>query len=340
MNCLKSYIDEQIRTIVYEDGVVATPGNTMGMGNPMAPTDTTPGSEPIVVGSRKKRKNTKNKICTKIKESLLDDDDKFYGSNSDKKIIEGWIHDNYRVTGELTISDDFVVNCTGHIVIKNKSITALTNGLFRWAKVDGDFHCSGCKKLKSLEGGPENVGGSFDCSHCGKLTSLEGSPKDVQGTFDCSNCGNLKSLEGAPRIVGESFYCDNCNKLTTLKGAPEKVIGYFDCSNCKNLKSLEGGPKEVMNSFWCSGCNNLTSLEGAPKKVCGGFYCNGCNNLTSLEGAPKEVGWSFVCSHCDNLTSLEGAPKEVGWSFDCDNCPNLKITDSDRGRYGINHMNI
>ena len=60
MNCLKSYIDEQIRTIVYEDGVVATPGNTMGMGNPMAPTDTTPGSEPIVVGPRKKRKNTKN----------------------------------------------------------------------------------------------------------------------------------------------------------------------------------------------------------------------------------------------------------------------------------------
>ena len=120
MNCLKSYIDEQIRTIVYEDGVVATPGNTMGMGNPMAPTDTTPGSEPIVVGSRKKRKITKNKICTKIKESLLDDDDKFYGSNSDKKIIEGWIHDNYRVTGELTISDDFAVNCTGHIVIKNK----------------------------------------------------------------------------------------------------------------------------------------------------------------------------------------------------------------------------
>ena len=55
MNCLKSYIDEQIRTIVYEDGVVATPGNTMGMGNPMAPTDTTPGSEPIVVGPRKKR---------------------------------------------------------------------------------------------------------------------------------------------------------------------------------------------------------------------------------------------------------------------------------------------
>ena len=99
-------------------------------------------------------------------ESLLDDEDVFYGSNSDKKIIEGWIYNNYSVTGKLTISDDFVVNCAGHIVIKNKSITTLTNGLFRWAKIGGDFYCSSCKKLKSLEGAPEKVGGSFDCANC------------------------------------------------------------------------------------------------------------------------------------------------------------------------------
>lgn len=110
-------------------------------------------------------------------ESLLDDEDVFYGSNSDKKIIEGWIYNNYSVTGELTISDDFVVNCAGHIVIKNKSITTLTNGLFRWAKIGGDFYCSSCKKLKSLEGAPKKVGGQFWCSDCPKLTITDSDRK-------------------------------------------------------------------------------------------------------------------------------------------------------------------
>lgn len=52
--------------------VVATPANTTGMGNPMAPTDTENGSEPLVA----KCKKDKKKKCKKcVKEGLLSGQD-------------------------------------------------------------------------------------------------------------------------------------------------------------------------------------------------------------------------------------------------------------------------
>ena len=58
----------------YECGINATPANTMGMGNPCAPTDTTVGSEPLVPNCKKgKCKKEKAKKSEKIEEaSILD----------------------------------------------------------------------------------------------------------------------------------------------------------------------------------------------------------------------------------------------------------------------------
>lgn len=53
---MKSIID------FYECGLNATPSNTMGMGNPCAPTDTEVGSEPLVPNKKKKKTKTKEKI--------------------------------------------------------------------------------------------------------------------------------------------------------------------------------------------------------------------------------------------------------------------------------------
>lgn len=48
---------------IYEEcaGITATPVNTCGMGNPMPPTDTSPGSEPIIAKSKTKNKPVKKK---------------------------------------------------------------------------------------------------------------------------------------------------------------------------------------------------------------------------------------------------------------------------------------
>ena len=146
-------------------------------------------------------------------ESLLDDDDIYLDPKNDKKVVEEWIKNNYIIAGKLTISDDFVVDCSGDVYVKNRNIESLTNGLFSWGDVRGDFDCTGCNNLKSLEGAPENVGGDFYCKKCEKLTSLEGGPEIVGRNFSCSNCENLKTLKGAPKKIGRGFWCSDCLNL-------------------------------------------------------------------------------------------------------------------------------
>ena len=92
-------------------------------------------------------------------ESLLDNDDIFLDPKNDKKVVEGWIKDNYITYGKLTITDDFIVNCTGDVSVENINIESLTNGLFRWGDIRGNFNCEGCENLTSIEGAPKKVGG-------------------------------------------------------------------------------------------------------------------------------------------------------------------------------------
>ena len=178
-----------------------------------------------------------------LNESLLDDDD-IYLSKTDDEIIKKYINDNYTITGNLTISKDFTVDCTGGVTVDNKSIESLTNGMFRWGKVKTYFDCGECKNLTSLEGAPKEVGGSFYCDHCDKLETLEGAPEKVNEDFWCNDCNNLKSLEGAPKKVGGDFWCHDCNGLKTLKGAPKKVGGDFWCKQCNNLEITDSDRKK------------------------------------------------------------------------------------------------
>ena len=143
---------------------------------------------------------------------ILGDDD-VYLSNVDKLIVREWIKNNYCIYGDLTITDDFVVDCGDAVRVKNDNIKSLTNGLFCWGKVNGSFSCSHCDKLTSLEGAPKNVGGNFWCDSCNKLETLEGSPKEVGLYFICSYCNNLTSLEGGPKEVGGNFVCSYCPNL-------------------------------------------------------------------------------------------------------------------------------
>ena len=159
-------------------------------------------------------RSVKNYIETSLNESLLDDDDIFLDPENDKKVIEGWIKNNYKISEKkLTISDDFVVDYVGLVEVKNVNIESLTNGMFRWGKVGGSFYCSHCNNLMSLEGSPEMVGGDFNCAYCVKLKSLEGAPKEVGLNFWCGYCTELKSLEGAPERVGGGLYCFGCKNI-------------------------------------------------------------------------------------------------------------------------------
>ena len=218
-----------------------------------------------------------------IVEGIFDIEDNI--DNVDESIreeIKHFLKDNFDGASSCKISNKpnrdgkYEVSSNGNIMTENRGITSLTNGLFIWTYVKGDFDCTYCKSLTSLEGAPKEVGRDFRCSACTSLTSLEGAPKEVGGDFDCDFCKSLTSLKGAPEKVGKDFYCGYCNSLTSLEGAPEKVG----------------------KDFYCGYCNSLTSLKGAPKVVSWNFNCHNCTSLTSLEGAPEKVGWNFNCIHC------------------------------------------
>ena len=206
-------------------------------------------------------------------ESLFDIEDNI--DNVDESIkdqIKQFLNDNFKNASNCIISEKpnkdgkFEVSSNGNVEVKNEYITSLTNGLFIWTNIKGNFTCIDCDLLTSLEGGPKKVGGYFSCSYCNLLTSLEGAPKEVGGNFNCASCDSLISLEGAPKKVGLDFDCFKCNSLISLEGAPKKVRGDFSCFNCNSLISLEGAPKEVGGDFYCRNCKG-EFIEEDVKKV-------------------------------------------------------------------------
>ena len=176
-----------------------------------------------------------------LRESLLDDN---LVRDADEIIIkdeiESFLKENYdyiNYMGAIKISNKpnkdgkYEVSSITDIGVKNKNITSLTNGMFVWTVVNGDFRCYECNSLISLKGAPEKVGGTFDCSDCKYLKSLKGAPKEVGGTFDCSDCQSLISLEGAPKEVGGDFNCYGCAGKFTIEDV-KKVSNVRDEIKC------------------------------------------------------------------------------------------------------------
>ena len=136
-----------------------------------------------------------------------------------KGLIEEFLKENYKIYGAYTIKETnnnkFVVDVKGRVVVKNRDITSLTNGVFEFGSAGSDFYCSYCTKLTSLEGAPKKVGGHFCCNDCKSLTSLKYAPQEVGESFNCSYCKELKTLKYAPQKVGDDFICYYCGAQFT-----------------------------------------------------------------------------------------------------------------------------
>ena len=199
-------------------------------------------------------------LNTYINEGLVDwsDDDKLNKSvtNSLKNeifnLIKANTHDKvYQNKLKFDFSTNPVtVNYDGDIKYRF-DVLSLTNELFQWGEVMGDFDCKACYRLENLKGSPNKVGGNFNCVNCSQLKSLDGAPEEVGRNFICSDCKLLKNLEGAPNKVGGNFICSNCKSLMTIKGAPKEVGKDFDCRNCgaqfigNNVKKVSNVKREI-----------------------------------------------------------------------------------------------
>ena len=156
-----------------------------------------------------------------IKESLLDDEELI--SNDDDILIDRFLKDNYKISGTYTI-DNGIVNINGSISVYNDDLKYLTNDIFKFGKVTGNFDCYGAD-LITLKGSPDIVEGNFNCGYCNYITSLEGSPNYVKGSFVCNDCKNLKTLKGIPKTIRASFHCEHCPKLDSIQLAYKVTKG-------------------------------------------------------------------------------------------------------------------
>ena len=193
----------------------------------------------------KTKKN--NHYMKTLYESLLDDFDTLASKVDPRKEVEEFLKLNVDELKKLVISKTpnkdgvYEVSSRGNVTFFGRNNpNGLTNGLFIWTKVKGDFDCAFNDSLETLEGGPQEIG----------------------GTFNCGRCPNLVSLEGAPKKIGGNFECDFCEKLLSLKGIPETIPGDFTCSYCSSLRTLKDGPKEVSGNFYCAICGKtFTRME-------------------------------------------------------------------------------
>ena len=249
------------------------------------------------------KKLSKQTTKTAVKNEIID----WIVNNTNGRIYKNKLKFNFD-TNPITIDYD------GDIEL-NWKVDSLTNGLFQWGNIGGNFNCSGTN-ITSLKGAPKKCI-DFYCSGT-DIESLEGCPENVF-EFKCKNCPKLKTLEGGPKNA-KLFFCDNCSSLESLKGGPESS-NIFSCGWCENLKSLEGCPQDVRDVS-CRDCPKLTSLKGAPKQITGDFNCSN-TGIKNLKGGPIKAK-NYDCHSCKNLVSLEGGPESVMLHFDCYNCPKLK----------------
>jgi hypothetical protein len=98
---------------IYNEMEVTTPANTMGVGNPLPPTDITPGSEPICVKCKKdKKKKT-------VKESIFDTSDNI--GKFDEEVIRDWLDNNGGCT-HLKINKDLSIDASLIMIDMKESI--------------------------------------------------------------------------------------------------------------------------------------------------------------------------------------------------------------------------
>ena len=237
-----------------------------------------------------------------IKEGILSDmEDTLQAGERDAAVmlIKDFIEKNYHIQKKAVMriweqpNEDgkyFVDVEGGFVRVRNRKLTHLTNDLFEWHHIGGEFNCWNCRDLIDLVGGPSNVD---DC-------------------LNVNNCRSLKSLKGAPEYVGEGgVCCIECYSLETLEGAPKTVLGDFHCDDCPNLKSLKGAPEVLCSDFWCNRCKKLTSLEGLPDSIGRSLYCQACTGLNTIKGLPTKIGGNLYLNikniSEDELRNIKGA---------------------------------
>lgn len=236
----------------------ATPGNTMGMGNPMLPTVEEPGTEPpeplIPTAKTKTEKKQKRKKDT-VKEGILDDIDTTIG-NGDKlvSIIE-W-YKTQREYARESIDDDDVKNLLECLSFEGKDTLVIDcKGLIN--EITDDFYIkdklpNGIKNVKVINT---------------KVTTF----KVYSFTTDLSNI-NFSVFEDNGRIYGDIIF------HAKIRAGKDLKIGDLLCCkftvNAPAIETLTIGNNSVVLELHVGRCPKLGEIYGHLRDVQDATVCN------------------------------------------------------------------
>ena len=190
---------------------------------------------------------------------LADIDDQLEAG--DEYIIEQvrqFIKENYK--GRVKISSEpnkdgkYEVSAKGDVTVTNRNITSLTNNMFVFTSVDGNFFCCDCLNLKSLEGATENISGNYYCVNCHSL-SLDNVSEKIKEkvVFNCEECDKYDLF------VFCHFTLDKEDAIKDL--LPKSYVKINDKYNCVTPEFLEKvkdvylnkvmpSIRDMVNSHW------------------------------------------------------------------------------------------
>lgn len=232
-------------------GIYSTPANTLGMGNPMPPTDGQLGSEPICAKC-KKEKAKKKKLYEepKIKEGLLGDmENNLNVGEIESKFIE-WFADEqcaeYRSATRKNIISELYkcVSFEGKdtIVIdldkNDKKVFTLEEIIIR-----NNYPPAGIKNIKYINVGqygtvailtkkPDISSINFEV-YSGKLYS---SQSDID--ISCSKLPKNCCLKIGRIICNRLLVFDSHDYISEIEIGPESIILDLNLSHCKKLTNL------------------------------------------------------------------------------------------------------
>lgn len=254
-----------------------------------------------------------------ISESLLDNVENSMQAGDTYAVVKEWLEENYNVrrcTYDIVITkNDCVVNVDGDIRMQvpmrgRPDHTALTNGMFRFGTVNGNFEAN-YQDFKNLEGSPRVVTGKFSIDGNNCEFTCEGGPDKVYSIKLGSNC---ISLEGMPQEVETFIICTN-SKLTSLKGCGKAST--YDFSESPMLEFLEGIPT-CKCSITLNSCKKLKNLKGLENVNLTSLNLESCKGLKSLEGMPTKftniTEFAVIDLRDTNLKSLKGIPSNADFS--------------------------
>lgn len=228
---------------IYNEECCATPGNTMGMGNPMLPTAEEPGTEPLTPTAKTKTEKKQKRKKDTVKEGILDDIDTSIG-NGDKlvSIIE-WYKTQREHAREHTDDADVKLLMESLSFEGKDTLVIDCKGILN--EVVDEFYIK-----DNLPNGIKNVKVINSKGTCFKVYSF---------TTDLSNI-NFSVFEDNARMYGDIIF------HAKIRAGKDLKIGDLLCCkftvNAHAIETLTIGNNSVVLELHVGRCPKLNEIYG------------------------------------------------------------------------------